>query len=59
MDPHLGLSDTTWGIALTIACLFWLVSIPRDLAEEKYGLVAIDIGFAILCAVLATMNFMS
>lgn len=59
MDLSLGLSNTTWGFALTIACLFWLVSIPKDLTEEKYGLVAIDIGFAILTAVLATVNFMS
>lgn len=59
MNLSLGLSDTTWGFALTIACLFWLVSIPRNLADEKYGLVAIDIGFAIFAAVLATINFMS
>lgn len=59
MDFRLGLSDTTWGFILIIACLYWLVSIPRELAEEKYGSVAIDIGFAILSAVMATINFMS
>lgn len=59
MDLSLGLSDTTWGIIMTISCLLWLVTIPSNLAEEKYGKVTIDIGFAILCAVLATMSFMS
>lgn len=59
MDPHLGLSDTTWGIIMVVVCLLWLVSIPRNITEEKYGFVAIDISLAIMSAVLATMSFMS
>lgn len=59
MDPHLGLSDTTWGIIMVITCLLWLVSIPNNIIKEKYGLVAIDISFAILSAVMATISFMS
>lgn len=37
MDLSLGLSHTTWGVILIITCLYWLVSIPKGLAEEKYG----------------------
>ena len=59
MDLSLGLSDTTWGVILTICCLYWLVSIHKDLADETYESVAIDIGFAIFCAIFATMIFMS
>lgn len=58
MNLSLGLSDTTWGIIMIINCLLWLVCIHFNLAEEKYGKVTIDIGFAILCAVLA-MSFIS
>ena len=59
MDFSLGLSHTTWGFISIIVCLYWLISTPKDLADEKYGLVAIDIGLAIFEAVAATMNFMS
>lgn len=59
MDPTLGLSDTTWGFILIALCLLWLVVIPGNLANKKYGLVAIDIGFAILTAVTAAITFMS
>lgn len=59
MDPTLGLSSTTWGFILIATCLLWLTSIPRNLREQKYGLVAIDIGFAILTAAAATTHFMS
>lgn len=59
MDPHLGLSDTTWGFIMIVVCLLRLVSIPRNITNEKYGFVAIDISFAILSAVMATMSFMS
>lgn len=59
MDLSLGLSDTTWGFILIVICLTWLVSIPKNIANEKYGLVAIDISLAIMSAVLATMSFMS
>lgn len=59
MDLSLGLSDTTWGFIMIVVCLLWLVSIPRNITEEKYGAVAIDISLAILSAVIATMNFMS
>lgn len=45
MDSTLGLSDTTWGFILIAVCLLWLVVIPGNLANKKYGLVAIDIGF--------------
>lgn len=59
MDPHLGLSDTTWGFIMIVVCLLRLVSIPQNITNEKYGFVAIDISFAILSAVMATMSFMS
>lgn len=59
MDTILGLSNTTWGLILIDVCLLWLTSIPRNLADKKYSLVAIDIGFAILAAAAATTNFMS
>lgn len=59
MDTILGLSNTTWGLILIAVCLLWLTSIPKNLADEKYSLVAIDIGFAILTAAAATTNFMS
>lgn len=59
MDFSLGLSDTTWGIIMIITCLLWLVSIPSNIVKEKYGLVAIDISFAILSAVMATISFIS
>lgn len=59
MNFTLGLSDTTWGFIMIVTCLLWLVSIPRNITNEKYGFVAIDISFAIMSAVLATMSFMS
>jgi hypothetical protein len=59
MNFTLGLSDTTWGFIMIVTCLLWLVPIPQNIANEKYGFVAIDISFAIMSAVLATMSFMS
>lgn len=59
MDLSLGLSDTTWGFIMIVTCLLWLVSIPRNITNEKYGFVAIDISLAIMSAVLATISFMS
>lgn len=59
MNFTLGLSDTTWGFIMIAVCLSWLVSIPGNITNEKYGFVAIDITFAIMSAVLATMSFMS
>ena len=59
MDLSLGLSDTIWGFIMIVTCLLWLVSIPRNITNEKYGFVAIDISLAIMSAVLATISFMS
>lgn len=59
MNFTLGLSDTTWGFIMIVTCLLWLVSIPRNITNKKYSFVAIDITFAIMSAVLATMSFMS
>lgn len=59
MNFTLGLSDTTWGFIMIVTCLLWLVPIPQNITNEKYGFVAIDISFAIMSAVLATISFMS